>query len=81
MKDRIPVYAVLRVDKYREESPGPVEDLITVQSVLPTIEEARREVDRLNSIRDTDRILYFLRVTRFYPDGRKGPTSSPSVGA
>jgi hypothetical protein len=60
------VYAVVRIDKYFND----VEDQVAVQAVLPSIEEARAEIERLNAARDPDRVVYVVRATRFYPEGR-----------
>jgi hypothetical protein len=62
----IQVFAVVRLDKYFETE----EDRIAVQAVLPTIDEARAEVARLNSLCDPSSSLYFFRATRYYPEGR-----------
>jgi hypothetical protein len=69
--EKIPVYAVVRLDKYFHQ----VEEQIAVQAVLPTIEEAEAEVARLNSLRDPSRVIYFLRATRYYPRGRSTPST------
>jgi hypothetical protein len=42
----------------------------TVKEVLPTLDEAKAEVDRLN--RGAPRgVTYFWQTTRFYPSGRR----------
>ena len=66
---KIPVYAILRIDKYIRST----EDQIAVQAVLPSLEEAKAEVERLNAMRDQDRVTYIWRATRFYPEGRHAP--------
>jgi hypothetical protein len=76
MTNKIPVYAVIRIDKYLENLPGPLEEIVTVQSVLPTLDEAKAEVARLNALRTPEKVLYFCRVTRFYPEGRGVDQSS-----
>lgn len=70
---RVPVYAIVRVDRFKRS----VQDQIAVQAILPSIEEARAEVDRLNAMRDEESVIYFLRATRFYPDGRGHVTGQP----
>jgi len=65
-KPKVAVYAVVRLDKYFEN----VEEQVAVQAVLPTIEEAEAEVRRLNETRDPSRVVYFMRTTRYYPEGR-----------
>jgi hypothetical protein len=70
MNEKQPVYAVIRIDKYLVDLPGPIEEVFAVQSILPTLEEAKSEVERLNLLRDPDRVTYVWRATRFYPNGR-----------
>lgn len=65
-KPKVAVYAVVRLDKYF----GDVEEQVAVQAVLPTIDEAEAEVRRLNAMRDPSRVVYFVRATRYYPEGR-----------
>jgi hypothetical protein len=73
---RVPVYAIVRIDKYF----GSVEDQVAVQAVLPSVEEADAEVARLNAGRDPDTVVYLVRATRFYPNGRKGGDPSGATG-
>lgn len=62
-------YAVVRLDHYL----GPetlLQDRVTVKEVLPSLEEAEREVARLNALAgDRDRI-YFWQYTRYFPAGK-----------
>lgn len=77
MKPRkIPVFAIVRLDKYITAG---LEEQVAVQAVLPTFEEAQKEVARLNALsRHGDRIVYMVRATRFYPDGRTRDDPPPS---
>jgi hypothetical protein len=44
-----------------------------VKEVLPTLEEAEAEVQRLSALRtEPDNIRYVVRATRYYPAGRPG---------
>jgi len=72
---RVPVYAIVRVDRFKRS----IQDQVAVQAVLPSIEEARAEVDRLNALRDEESVIYFLRATRFYPDGRGHVTDNVTL--
>ena len=75
MSRKIPVYAIVRLEKYFKDP----EEQVAVQSVLPSVEEARAEVDRLNALRDPEKVVYFIRVTRFYPDGRTGSVKDDAI--
>jgi hypothetical protein len=73
-------YAIVRLDKPSTPPAGrsDLEDLVTVTRVLPTEEEAIREVARLNGLaeaRGTD-AHYFWQVTRLTGD----PLPSSSRG-
>jgi hypothetical protein len=61
------VYVIVRIDGYVSD----LQEKITIQSVLPSLEEARSEVLRLNALDGKrDDVTYFCRTSRFYPDGR-----------
>jgi hypothetical protein len=62
---KVQVYAVVRVDEY---SSG--RDAITVKEVLPTIEAAEKEVERLNELNRDKGSYYFWQTTRYFPEGR-----------
>ena len=79
----VQVYAIVRVDADSALQPGSdgpgigAERLrgvelrgITVTSVVPTLEEAAAEVDRLNALNADKGATYFWMATRYYPDGR-----------
>jgi len=65
MDTEVHVYAVVRVDEY---SSG--RDAITVKEVLPTMEEAEKEVERLNGANGDRGCYYFWQTTRYFPEGR-----------
>ncbi len=63
----IDAWAVVR---FEPESREP-QIMVTVKEVLPTKEEAEREVQRLQHLPDKpEDVVYFLQRTRYYPDGR-----------
>ena len=68
------VYAVLRLDLPRDEEqdslrtrPG---DFITVKELLPTEDEAVREVARLTALNAHTGAIYFVQIGRLYLEGR-----------
>ena len=73
MKGAKHVYAVVRVDLYLEK---PIPNGITVKEILPTLEEAKKEVERLMALNKDKNVLYFWQTTRFFPDGRPGSADS-----
>lgn len=66
-KRKVQVYAVVRVDDLVEGDEG-----IMVTQVLPTLDEATAEVERLNLANADKPYHYFSLTTRFYPEGRAG---------
>jgi hypothetical protein len=68
------LYAVVRVDHPNGDSLSRVLDdpgtYITVKEVLPTLEDAEREVQRLNTLNAGKGCTYFWQVTRFFREGR-----------
>jgi hypothetical protein len=63
--DRIvQVYAVVRIDEYSSGT-----DAITVKEILPTMEQAEREVERLNRLNSDKGSHYFWQATRYFPQG------------
>jgi hypothetical protein len=83
MMPKIHVYAVVRIDTDGTPAPGSGDHGfemarfrevtirgITVVTVLPTIEEAEREVERLNTLNAAKSATYFWMTTRYYPQGR-----------
>lgn len=66
---RVPVFVIVRIDGYVSD----LEEKIAIQSVLPSLEEARSEVARLNTLPGKrEDVHYFCRTSRFYPGGRDG---------
>jgi hypothetical protein len=45
-----------------------------VKEILPTWEEAVREVERLNSLNADKRCIYFPSLARYFPHGRREPS-------
>lgn len=67
MREKIQVYAVVRIDgEYA------LENAITVKEILPTMEEALLEVQRLNQLNKDKGAHYFAQATRYFPSGRGG---------
>jgi hypothetical protein len=67
-------YAVVRVDLYDgvtlDEIREHATNYVTVKEVLPTQEEAEREVERLTALNADKQCVYFAQVTQFFRDGR-----------
>lgn len=72
---KIQVYAVVRLDLFLEnlENPERLEQAVSVKEVVPTVQEAEAEVQRLNSDKD---VRYFWQATRYFPDRRKPSEAS-----
>jgi hypothetical protein len=72
MKGATHVYAVVRIDRFQQNrNPGvALKDVITVKEILPTLEEAQAEVERLMALVKGRDIIYFWQTTRFLPQGR-----------
>lgn len=60
MKQKTQVYAIVRLD---EAHAG--EDAVTVKSIVSTLDEAEREVVRLNQLNVHKGARYFWQATRF----------------
>jgi hypothetical protein len=65
MREKIQVYAVVRID-----GDYPVANAVTVKEILPTMEEASLEVQRLNKLNEEKGAKYFAQTTRYFPSGR-----------
>ena len=65
MSDKIQVYAIVRIDPSDS-----IEDAIAVTAILPTLEEAAREVARLKNLNKDKDAHYFWRATRYFPTGK-----------
>ncbi len=59
------VFAVIRIDRDRL-----TEDALTIKEILPTAEQAREEVERLNALNKRRGARYFWQATRYFPNGR-----------
>lgn len=57
------VYAVLRCHLFLGAD-APVEETVTVKCVLPTADDAKREVARLNDVVDGNDVQYSFQATR-----------------
>jgi hypothetical protein len=63
---RVQVFAVVRFDNFISNT----ENAISVLEILPTAEQASAEADRLNALNGAKGCQYFVRATRYYPEGR-----------
>jgi hypothetical protein len=66
MDTKVQVYAVVRVDEFSS-----VKDSISVKEILPTMEQAEKEVERLNRLNRDRGSYYFWQATRYFPEGRE----------
>ena len=66
MRAKFQVYAVIRIDEYSS-----IRDSITVKEILPTMEQAEKEVERLNRLDGDKGCYYFWQATRYFPEGRE----------
>jgi hypothetical protein len=73
MEKKLPVFAVLRIEI---EVRGTLEDAVYVMAILPTQDEAKSEVERLNKLNATRGVRYSWRATRYFPEGRKSNTNA-----
>ena len=60
------VYAVIRIDHDMENC----QDAIAIKEILPDEREAFKEVERLNKLNSDKGCEYFVRLTRYYPNGK-----------
>jgi hypothetical protein len=67
MSKKVNLYVVIRVDEF-ESASG--DELITIKEILPTLDEAVAEVERLNRLQEGKRCHYFWRLGRYFPQGR-----------
>lgn len=75
MRERTHVFAVLRFDCHLREV-APEVERVTVKEIVPTREEAEREVERLNALKASRHgsVKYTWQATRYFPDGRGSGT-------
>jgi hypothetical protein len=67
---KVSVYAVVRLELDVTDP-----DLaVAVTEVVPTLEEARAEVERLNLLNRDKNCRYMFRATRYFPGGRRART-------
>jgi hypothetical protein len=75
-----PLFAVLRLDRPYDDDFRRVFDEprshITLKEVLPTWEEAVREVERLNTLNADKRCINFPSLARYFPHGRNEPSAA-----
>jgi hypothetical protein len=64
----VEVYAVVRYDHYLGDDAAS-EAKVAVKEILPTRDEAEREVERLNNLEAGRGSTYFWQYTRYYPQG------------
>jgi hypothetical protein len=57
------VFAILRVDAFQDPD-VPVNEKVSVTKIVRDAETARREVDRLNGLQQSEDVYYFFQVTR-----------------
>ena len=65
MEAKMQVYAVVRIDGTQV-----IEESVTVKEILPTLEEAAEEAERLNRLNEDKNAHYFWQATRYFPEGR-----------
>ncbi len=64
-KQKIQVFAVIRIDRDQW-----TDDAITITEIVPTIDQAVKEVERLNRLNKSKGARYFWQATRYFPEGR-----------
>ena len=64
-KEKVQVFAVIRIDNSSHTDQD-----VTIKEILPTMEEATEEVERLNSINEHRGSRYFCQPTRYFPAGK-----------
>ena len=70
MREKVLLHAVVRFDRYLLDVAAGLTDFVTVVAVLPTRDEADREVARLTNLQSDDGCIYFWTPARYYPNGR-----------
>jgi hypothetical protein len=69
MTDKQSVYAIVRLDDIKVDSINLI-DAVSVTSILPTQDDAEREVLRLNELNKETGSRYHWFQTRYYPGGK-----------
>ena len=69
------VYAVLRLDFPTGERPDGLIN-VTVKEIVWTVEDAQKEVDRLNQLNAEKSCRYFWQTTRLKEDPMRGAAAS-----
>ena len=65
MRNKEPVYVILRADLFHK--PGTeLETLITAKGVVRSLEDAQREVERLNALHPDGSVKYWWQTSRLY---------------
>ncbi len=75
------LFVVFRIDEWRlrtSSDPSEADTCITIKEVLPTAEEAEREVARLNALAETKECRYFYQRARYYAEGRTSADEAES---
>ena len=73
MSKKVHVYAVLRIEEDIAGDQG-----ISVKEILPTMEEAIQEVERLNRLQRGKNCHYFWWIGRYFPEGRNKTSEQSS---
>jgi hypothetical protein len=66
-KAKTQVYAIIRVDEFYDQSTT-IENKITVKEVVHSLDEAKAEVARLNTLNESKGAKYFWQTTRLIED-------------
>ena len=66
MRESVPAFAIVRHDRWTED----IALAVRVIAVVPTVDEAIAEVERLSSLNADKDCLYFWTGTHWYPSGR-----------
>ena len=74
-KNQRNVYAVIRVDEFKDVPNVPDEHRITVKEIVYDLEFAKAEVERLNHLNADKSCKYFWQTTRLLPEGTSAGTS------
>jgi hypothetical protein len=74
MENKLPVFATIRIET---EVRWTLEDAVYVTEILSSLDEAKREAERLNKLNAAKGVRYSWQATRYYPEGRK---SNAKVG-